>query len=203
MPLDFDKRIPHREHRIAIFASGAGTNAENCIRYFKTHASIYVALIVTNRPEAGVIEVAERYGIPYVVRKLKEESEVTEMLQMLNAYRIDMILLAGYLSLVPLPLIAAYPHRIINIHPALLPKYGGKGMYGRKVHEAVFASGDAETGITIHEVDEIYDHGAIIFQAHTPITSDDTPASIEEKVRALEYMHLPHVVEKLLLTERN
>lgn len=203
MPSDFERPFSAGEHRLAIFASGAGTNAENVIRYFRSHASIYVALIVTNKPTAGVIEVAARYGIPCEVRTLRTPEETQLMLELLQRHRIHMLLLAGYLSLIPAALIAAYPHRIFNIHPALLPKYGGKGMYGRKVHEAVFAAGEKETGITIHEVDEVYDHGSVVFQATTEITPDDTPASIEEKVRALEYRHLPHVVEKLLLTGRN
>lgn len=203
MNLDFEGRHPHSEQRIAIFASGAGTNAENCIRYFRDHASIYIALIVTNKSNAGVIDVAARYGIPVELVVMKSDHDAEHTLQVLRQYRINAILLAGYLSLIPSVLIKAFPHRIINLHPALLPKFGGKGMYGRKVHEAVYAAGEKETGITIHEVDEEYDHGAVLFQARTEITSEDTPATIEEKVRVLEYMHLPHVVEKLLLTGRN
>ncbi len=203
MPSDFERPVAPGEHRLAIFASGAGTNAENVIRYFRSHASIYVALIVTNKPTAGVIEVAARYGIPCEVRVLRTEEDSAAMLDLLSRNRIEMILLAGYLSLIPSAVIARYPHRIYNIHPALLPKYGGRGMYGRRVHEAVYAAGERETGITIHEVDEVYDNGAVVFQATTEITPEDTPATIEEKVRALEYRHLPHVVEKLLLTGRN
>jgi len=203
MPSDFERPVAPGEHRLAIFASGAGTNAENVIRYFRSHASIYVALHVTNKPTAGVIEVAARYGIPCEVRVLRTVEDTAAMLDLLSRNRIEMILLAGYLSLIPSAVIARYPHRIYNIHPALLPKYGGRGMYGRRVHEAVYTAGERETGITIHEVDEVYDHGAVVFQATTEITPEDTPATIEEKVRALEYRHLPHVVEKLLLTGRN
>lgn len=203
MPSDFDARIPFREQRIAIFASGAGTNAENVIRYFRSHASIYVALIITNKATAGVVDVAARYGINCEVHRIRGQEDALLVLDVLRRYRIDMVLLAGYLALVPGVIISAFPHRIINLHPALLPDFGGKGMYGRNVHEAVHAAGVRETGITIHEVDEVYDHGAIVFQARTPITPQDTPETIEEKVRELEYRHLPRVVENLLLTERN
>lgn len=203
MSSDFDARLPFREQRIAIFASGSGTNAENVIRYFAAHASIYVALIVCNKPGAGVVEVAKRYGVSCEMIHLKEADADEHLLQRLRQYRIDMVLLAGFLALVPTRIISAFPHRIINLHPALLPKFGGKGMYGKRVHQAVLEAGETETGITIHEVDEIYDHGAIVFQARVPITAIDTVDSIEEKVRELEYRHLPRVVEKLLLTERN
>ena len=203
MSSDYDARLPFREQRIAIFASGSGTNAENVIQYFAKHASIYVALIVCNKSGAGVIQVAERYGVACEIVQLKSEDADELLLQLLRRYRIDMVLLAGFLALVPSRVISAFPHRIINLHPALLPKFGGKGMYGKRVHQSVLAAGESETGITIHEVDEIYDHGAIVFQARVPVTAQDTPETIEEKVRELEYRHLPRVVEKLLLTERN
>lgn len=202
MNSDFEMHVAGGDHRIAIFASGAGTNAENCIRYFRTHASIYVALIVTNKPTAGVIEVAERYGIPYMIQETWDDEGAELLLSRLAQHRISFILLAGFLSLVPNELIRKFTGRIINIHPALLPAFGGKGMYGKRVHAAVYAAGVGESGITIHEVDEEYDHGKILFQAKVAIDGQDTPASIEEKVRALEYAHLPAVVEKLLLTGR-
>ena len=202
MNSDFEMHLVGGDHRIAIFASGAGTNAENCIRYFRSHAAVYVALIVTNKPNAGVIAVAERYGIPYVVQQDWHEEGVISLLEQLKQYRISFILLAGFLALIPSELIRAYAGHMVNIHPALLPEFGGKGMYGKRVHAAVHAAGAVESGITIHEVDEEYDHGKVLFQAKVAITPQDTPASIEEKVRALEYAHLPTVVEKLLLTGR-
>jgi phosphoribosylglycinamide formyltransferase 1 len=186
---------------LAIFASGAGSNAENCIRYFKNHEDIQVALIVCNRANAGVIEVAKKHEVPYAVISTTQWQQPEVGLALLKQYKIDFILLAGYLALIPEWLINAYKHRIYNLHPALLPDFGGKGMYGKHVHTAVHAAGVEETGITVHEVDEVYDEGRILFQVAVDITSDDTPETIEQKVRTLELAYLPGIVEKLLLSK--
>jgi len=187
---------------IAIFASGAGTNAENCIQYFKNNPNIKVQFIVTNKKEAGVISIAEKYNIAYKIYEKKDWEDVKNIILELQHYNIDLILLAGYLALIPKELIQAFLHKMINIHPALLPKFGGKGMYGKNIHKTVLEQGEKETGITIHEVDEIYDNGKIIFQQSVPISVEDTINSIEQKVRKLEYYHLPRVVEKLLLSKK-
>lgn len=187
---------------IAIFASGAGTNAGNCIQYFENDPNIKVQLIVSNKREAGVISIAVKNNIPYKIYEKKDWQHVENIIQELHLFQIDLILLAGYLALIPKELIQAFPHKIINIHPALLPKYGGKGMYGKNIHKTVLENGEKETGITIHEVDEIYDNGKIIFQHAVEISHDDTIQTIEQKVRKLEYYYLPRVVEKLLLSKK-
>lgn len=184
---------------LAIFASGAGTNAANCIQYFKQHPQIAIVLIITNKPEAGVIAVAKAAQIDYAIIKKAQWQQSDEVLQLLQQYAVDYILLAGYLALIPNWLIAQYKHRIFNIHPALLPDFGGKGMYGSNVHQAVFEQGATESGITIHEVDEVYDNGKICFQEKVLLRQPATPETIEQDVRALEYAHLPKVVERLLL----
>ena len=188
--------------KIAIFASGAGTNAENCIRYFEKNPNIKVQLIVSNKKEAGVISIAEKNNIPHKIYEKKDWEDVEKIIQELNYFEIDLILLAGYLALIPKELIHAFPHKIINIHPALLPKYGGKGMYGKNIHKTVLEQLEKETGITIHEVDEVYDNGKIIFQRSVEILPEDTIITIEHKVRKLEYYFLPRVVEKLLLSKK-
>ncbi len=188
--------------KIAIFASGAGTNAENCIRYFEGKSNIKVQLIVSNKKEAGVISIAEKNNIPHKIYEKKDWENVEKIIQELLHFEIDLILLAGYLALIPTELINVYPHKIINIHPALLPKYGGKGMYGKNIHKTVLENQEKETGITIHEVDEVYDNGKIIFQKSVEISPGDTIITIEQKVRNLEYYFLPRVVEKLLLSKK-
>lgn len=198
MNSDSEQKI-HAHKRIAIFASGAGTNAENCIQYFNNSSDIKVQLIITNKKDAGVIEVANRHNIPFHIYLKNDWQNVQLIIDELQAQKIDLILLAGYLALIPSALIQAFQGRIINIHPALLPKFGGKGMYGNFIHQRVLEAGEKETGITIHEVDEIYDNGKILFQQTVDISSEDTVESIEQKVRTLEYYHLPRVVEKLLL----
>lgn len=184
---------------IAIFASGTGTNAENCIRYFHDHPQAEIRLIVSNKKEAGVLEIAQRYHIPSLVFLKSDWQQPEIIVRQLRDHHIDLIVLAGFLALVPPLIIRTYPHRIINIHPALLPKFGGKGMFGQHVHQAVIDAAARETGITIHEVDEEYDHGKVLFQEVVPVLEEDDAASLEKKVRALEYQHLPRVVEKLLL----
>ena len=184
--------------RIAIFASGSGTNAENLIRYFRTNKAGRVELVLTNRPAAGVIGRAESLDVETVVFNREQFYQTGETAALLQARSIDFIVLAGFLWLVPSYLLEAYEGRMINIHPALLPKYGGKGMFGNHVHEAVIASGDPESGITIHYVNKAYDEGAIIFQATCPVENNDTADSLASRIHTLEYEHFPKEVEKLL-----
>jgi formyltetrahydrofolate-dependent phosphoribosylglycinamide formyltransferase len=183
--------------RIAIFASGAGTNAQEIIRHFK-ETEIAVALIGCNKPEAGVWNVAAADGIDNFLIERERFINGDGYVPALQAARIDLIVLAGFLWKIPDTLIAAYPRRIINIHPALLPKYGGKGMYGKRVHEAVIAAGERESGITIHYVDEHYDNGDIIFQATCPVLGTDTPETLAKRIHELEHRHFPMVVEKVV-----
>ena len=182
---------------IAIFASGSGSNAENIARYFESRDKDKVTLILTDNPEAGVIERARKLQIPILVFK-KEQLNQGFVLSVLHQQEIDFIVLAGFLKLIPSNLIHSFPKRIINIHPALLPKYGGKGMYGQKVHQAVKDAQETETGITIHYVNEEYDDGDIIFQVKEAIRPKDSVQEIEKKVHKLEYMYYPEVIEDLL-----
>lgn len=188
--------------RIAILASGAGTNAEKIIAYFKDHDDIDVSLVISNRQGAGVLGIADRGGLPHRVIAKHEFGNEDLVLGMLDEYQIDFIVLAGFLLLIPPYLVRAYPQRIINIHPALLPKYGGKGMYGMHVHEAVKAAGDSESGITIHFVNERYDEGAIVFQKSTAIDHSDSPKDIAHKVQKLEHTHFPKVIEACVRVAR-
>jgi phosphoribosylglycinamide formyltransferase 1 len=183
---------------IAIFASGSGTNAQNIAEYFSNHQNIKVALVLANRPDAYVLERAKILGIPSVVFNRKDFYESNAVLDTLKENKIDFIVLAGFLWFVPENLLKAYPKRIVNIHPALLPKYGGKGMYGDKVHQAVIQSGDKRTGISIHYVNDHYDEGEIIFQDSFEIQPDDTAETIAKKVHALEYEHFPRVIEEVI-----
>jgi formyltetrahydrofolate-dependent phosphoribosylglycinamide formyltransferase len=187
--------------KVAIFASGAGTNAENIIKYFIDNKDIEVALVLSNKVDAGVHSRAAKYGIPSFTFSDKEFNEGNEVLKKLVKFDVDFIVLAGFLLKIPRAIIAAFPDRIINIHPALLPKFGGKGMYGHRVHEAVVAAGEKESGITIHYVNENYDDGQIIFQAKFPVLQTDTVEDVEQKIHLLEYKHFPEVVEKLLKSE--
>lgn len=186
------------ERNIAIFASGSGTNAENIIRYFEKNGSVRVRLVVSNKKDAYVLQRAHRLGIPCGVFPKAEWEVAGDILKMLREYHVDFIVLAGFLLRVPELILHAYPNKIINIHPALLPKYGGKGMYGDRVHEAVVASGEKESGITIHYIDEHYDEGSIIFQATCPVLPEDTPHDVATKVHALEYEYFPKVIEEVL-----
>lgn len=187
--------------RISIFASGSGSNAENIVRYFSGSDEVECALILSNRPDAKVLDRAKRLGVPSMVFNRKEFYHSDIILERLLETGTDLIVLAGFLWLVPENLLRTFKDRIINIHPALLPKYGGKGMYGMKVHETVKKSGDEVSGITIHFVNERYDEGEIIFQAECPVELGDTPESIAEKVHELEYRYYPKVIEKLLNEE--
>ena len=184
--------------RIAIFASGAGTNTEKIIAHLNHHSSIEVSLVVCNKPGAGVLSIASANGIPTLLIERDHFFRGDTYLPELSAHGINFIVLAGFLWKIPEALIAAYPDRIINIHPALLPKYGGKGMYGMKVHEAVIAAGEKESGITIHYVNEHFDEGKPIFQASCPIEPDETPESLAQKIHMLEHRHFPEVITNLL-----
>jgi len=184
--------------KLAIFASGSGTNAENIARYFQGSELTEVTLILSNNPEAGVIARARKLGIPVVLFDRKTFYNTDKVLDILRNSKIDLVVLAGFMMLIPENMIRAFEGKIINIHPALLPKFGGKGMYGGFVHEAVVAAGEKESGITIHYVNEHYDEGQIIFQAACPVEPGDTPDNVAAKVHALEYEHYPKVIEKLL-----
>lgn len=184
--------------RLAIFASGSGTNAERFFTYFKNHNSIGVALLLSNNPEAYVLKRAEKAGVPSLVFN-RDQLKRGDVLKWLQENDITHIVLAGFLWLIPTDLIKAFPEKIINIHPALLPKFGGKGMYGAKVHQAVKDAREKETGITIHLVNAHYDKGAILFQAKTTVNTNDNPEQIAAKVHELEYVHFPVVVENWLL----
>lgn len=185
---------------LVIFASGAGSNAQRIISYFKGSPLAKVVLIVCNKQGAGVISIAEKENIPVLLvekeRFFKGDAYVPE----LNDVRADLIILAGFLWKIPQVLIDTYPKRIINIHPALLPKYGGKGMYGQYVHEAIINAGEMESGITIHYVDEHYDNGDIIFQTACPVLDSDSSASLATRIHQLEHLHYPVVIEELLRT---
>ncbi len=187
--------------KIAIFASGAGSNAANIIDFFKNRADLKVALIVCNKPGAGVLQIANNNSIPTLMIEKDRFAKGDAYLPELKLAEIDFIVLAGFLWKVPAALIAGYPNKIINIHPALLPKYGGKGMYGSKVHEAVIAAGEKESGITIHFVNEHYDEGATIFQATCKIDAVDTPESLAAKIHELEYAHFPQQIDQLLSSQ--
>jgi phosphoribosylglycinamide formyltransferase-1 len=185
-------------HHIAVFASGNGTNAQRIMDHFAGSDLARVSLVLCNNPEAFVLERSRRAGVPYIVFNRKELNEKEGVLEMLRQKNISFIVLAGFLWLLPPGILSAFPGRVVNIHPALLPKYGGKGMYGMKVHEAVLLAGDKESGITVHYVNEKYDDGHIIFQARCPVLPGDTPETLAERIHLLEYKHFPEVVEKLL-----
>lgn len=184
--------------RIVIFASGSGTNAENIIKYFETSAIATVNYVLSNNEHAKVKERCERLKINFMHFTNKQFSETDEILDFLKK-EADYIILAGFLKRVPQKITEAFIDRILNIHPALLPSYGGKGMYGMNVHKAVKANAEKETGITIHFVNEKYDDGAIVFQAKTALNEEDTPESIAQKVHVLEYEHFPRVIEETIL----
>ena len=188
--------------RLVIFASGAGSNAENIIRHFAENPSVEVAAVLSNRADAGVLDKAERYGVARIVFTKTELNDGT-VLAAVNRISPDLIVLAGFLLQFPETIIAQYPNQIINIHPALLPKYGGKGMYGMHVHRAVRDNKESETGITIHYVDAHYDEGDIIFQQSYPLHGTETCEEIAAKVKRLEQIHFPRVIEQLLVKPSN
>jgi phosphoribosylglycinamide formyltransferase 1 len=183
--------------KIVIFASGSGTNAENIIRYFQATKSASVEAVFTNKADAQVIQRAEKYQVPSQVFT-KNDLEAGKVLQEINTIQPDLIVLAGFLLKFPESIVAEYPDKIINIHPALLPKYGGKGMYGMHVHRAVVENKESKTGITIHYVNENYDEGNIIFQKEVTVLISDTPEVVAAKIHELEQDHFPVVIEKLL-----
>ncbi len=186
------------KHHLAIFASGSGTNAEKIMEYFSDRSEVEVALVVSNKPNAGVLARAARHGVPSVVIDRSTFYESEDILNVLNEYGIDFVVLAGFLWLIPKYLVDAYRGRMLNIHPALLPRYGGRGMYGMRVHRAVVAAAEKETGITIHYVNERYDEGDIVFQARCPVAPEDTPERVARKVQALEHEYYPRVIDQLL-----
>jgi phosphoribosylglycinamide formyltransferase-1 len=188
-----------RQYRIAVFASGSGTNAEEIFKHFQSHATIEVVLLLSNNPQAYALERAKKFNIPSKIFTRSEFHESEEVLIWLQKRSVTHIVLAGFMWLVPDYLVKSYPHHIINIHPALLPKFGGKGMYGMHVHEAVKAAGEKETCFTIHEVNERYDEGQILFQAKCEVNPSDTPDEIAHKVHQLEYAHYPCVIEEWVL----
>ena len=188
--------------KLAIFASGKGSNAEKIIQYFDNEQLVKVSMIVCNNPEAGVLDIAKHHNIKTLVIDKKTFAQTEEYVQLLKNEGITHIILAGFLWKVPETMINGYRNKILNIHPALLPNFGGKGMYGDRVHEAVIASGQKETGITIHLVDEHYDHGTTVFQASVAIEESDTESSIAQKVHALEHLHYPRVIAEWLGTEQ-
>lgn len=186
--------------KIAIFASGNGSNAENIIRYFQEHDyGAMVALIVCNRPGAAVIRRAMCLGVDVKVLTRGDINNPDEMLGLMEEYGIDIVVLAGFLLMVPQFLIERYRGRIVNIHPSLLPKYGGKGMYGRRIHEAVVAAGEKETGITVHHVSEECDGGSIIFQISVPIAESDDVDDVEAKIHFLEKEYFPRVIQEKII----
>lgn len=185
---------------ISIFASGSGTNAENIMNYAEHNDTFSVNLLLSNKKDAYALKRAENKGIPTYVFGRKEFYDTYRVVHLLQERRTNLIVLAGFLWLVPEHLVEAFPNRIVNLHPALLPKYGGKGMYGMKVHETVLQNRDKETGITIHYVNNQYDQGEVIFQARCPVEKNDNPESLADKVHQLEYKYYPLIIEKLLET---
>lgn len=185
---------------IAILASGSGTNAENLINYFSEKEVARVQLVLANRQSAYVLERARKFAVPCAYFSTEFWKDGRAILALLKEEKIDLVVLAGFLAHIPEVLLRAYPERMVNIHPSLLPKFGGKGMYGDRVHEAVLASGEKESGITIHYTNEVYDAGRIIAQYKCPVRPDDTPVSLANRVHALEYMYYPRVIEQVLTT---
>ncbi len=196
------KENPHIA-KIAVFASGNGSNAENIIRYFNDPSSVHggtaeVALVVCNRPEAPVLARAAALGVPAETITRAQLNDEAEFMRIMEKYGIDFIVLAGFLLMIPSFLITRYSGKIVNIHPSLLPRYGGKGMYGRHIHEAVVQAGERETGITVHHVSENCDEGAIIFQARVDLDTTDTPDDVERKIPTLESIHYPKIISTLV-----
>ena len=183
--------------RIAIFASGSGSNAENIIRYFSDNKDVKVVLVLSNQSRSGVLIRAQLHNIPTFIFTKDDLNERTKVHDVLKDYNASMIVLAGFLLKIPLHMIKAYPNSILNIHPALLPKYGGKGMYGMNVHRAVVENNEQKSGITIHYVNENYDEGSIIFQATCDLDEHDLPEDVKTKVQALELRHFPSVIESI------
>lgn len=184
--------------RIAIFASGAGSNAKNIIHYFAQRSDVEVALIATNNAQAGVLNIAAEAAIPTLVFDRNQFNDSEAFAESIAKYNVDMVVLAGFLWRIPAALVQRFQGRMLNVHPSLLPKHGGKGMYGHFVHEAVKAAGEKESGITVHWVNEHYDEGAIFFQASCNVSESDSAEDIERKVRALEIAHFPQAIDQAI-----
>ena len=187
---------------IAIFVSGSGSNCENIIQYFQHNKQVHIALVVSNRSDAYALVRAKKLNVPTAVLPKADFNNKDKVLKLMADYRIDFILLAGFLLMIPDWLISVYQRRMINLHPALLPKFGGMGMYGHHVHEAVRKANETETGMTVHWVSTVCDGGEIIAQFRTPITPDDTPGDIAGKEHILEMEHFPRVIETILKQEK-
>ncbi|RLD91233.1 MAG: phosphoribosylglycinamide formyltransferase [Bacteroidetes bacterium] len=184
--------------KIALFASGNGTNVQRIAEYFKDRPDVTVSMVLTNNPKAGVLMRAEKLGLKTLIFSRDEFYHSSKIVNLLKELHVDLIVLAGFLWLLPEQLITAFPDKIINLHPALLPKYGGKGMYGHHVHEAVIKNKETKSGITIHYVNVRYDEGQIIFQSSFGLTNDETPESLAKKIHLQEHEHFPKVIERLL-----
>ena len=187
---------------IAIFVSGSGSNCENIIQYFQNNKQVHIALVVSNRSDAYALVRAKKLNVPTAVLPKADFNNKDKVLKLMADYRIDFIVLAGFLLMIPDWLISVYQRRMINLHPALLPKFGGMGMYGHHVHEAVRKANETETGMTVHWVSTVCDGGEIIAQFRTPITPDDTPGDIADKEHILEMEHFPRVIETILKQEK-
>ena len=184
--------------KIAIFASGSGTNAQNIIEYLNNKGIAKTEIILSNKKDSYVLERARQFDVPTVVFNRDEFYNSDTIPNLLDKYQVDLVILAGFLWLIPENLLKAYPNKIVNIHPALLPKYGGKGMYGAKVHESVVENKEEWTGITIHYINERYDEGDIIFQAKCKVEPSDNAETVAQKVHSLEYKHFPKIIEDIL-----
>ena len=184
--------------RIAIFASGSGSNAQKIMEHFKYSDDAEIALVLSNNPDAYVLQRADNFEIPSHIFDRNDFYQTDEVVDILNRLEIDIVVLAGFLWLVPENLLKAYPNKIINIHPSLLPKHGGKGMYGDRVHKAVLAAGDEEHGITIHFVNENFDEGEVIYQGRFKVEAEDTLETVKFKGQQLEHLHYPKVIENLV-----
>lgn len=191
-------RTQESVRKLALFASGTGSNVRNIHAWSLTRPDVTVALIVSNRPEARVVEFAKSERLPVLLISREEMANPDALIHQLQDAGIDLIVLAGFLWRIPDALVSAYPKKMINLHPSLLPKYGGKGMYGEHVHAAVLANHEKESGITIHYVNEAYDEGQVIFQAVCPVWQDDTPETLAMRIHHLEHQWLPLIIEKLL-----
>lgn len=192
-------RTSSKAKKLALFASGTGSNVRRICDHFQSRPDVKIAVLVCNRPDAPVVAFAREAGIPVILITKADLQSPEEFIRELQELKIDLIVLAGFLWKIPTELIISFPDRILNLHPSLLPKYGGKGMFGKHVHEAVLQSGDPESGITIHLVNEHYDEGRILFQAYCPVLAEDTPADLAERIHHLEHQHLPFVIERYLL----
>jgi phosphoribosylglycinamide formyltransferase 1 len=198
VPFEPKPSVEQKIKCIAIFASGAGSNASRIIDYFSNSTHARVCLVICNKPGAGVISIAEKAGVPVLIIEKERFFKGDGYLPEIRQAGTNLVVLAGFLWKIPQSLIDAYPKRIINIHPALLPKYGGRGMYGQYVHESVLNAGEMESGITIHYVDEHYDNGDILFQTACPVLDTDSPESLAHRIHQLEHLHYPIVIDNLL-----